>query len=682
MLSKLRRLASIALAVLSVTFTILAVVGCQPAPKPTATPRPSPIPVRATLLPTPLPLPAVDTIDPNTSATLRLISVIKTPLDVYLEGAQIASALAYGAPTDPVTFAPKTYTLRILTTGLNVTTTQPLATQTITLTNSQAAIGVLYGSPDKPLFTLFTVDISTMPAKQARLAFAEFLPDSGTLNVNADLQTLLTLSSIAQMSTAVTQPITLQTLTFVRDTTPVATKAVALIERQSYLVLLLDPTTVLVVGLQTRGETQVRALQASSALDTVDVLLNGQPLAEGLAYGKNGEWQHLITRQYTLSVYKAGADRKTSKPLYSALLELTTDATSDLVLFADGTTIKHALVDENLTPVDGNFARLMIINAAAGANNLQTSNRGSPVDSLGQVDYTHSSTSALFGAGEIALSFQALDQASPRIIELKAPLTVEVGKSYVYVVTGTTNSIPPIVLITDVGVSTLPTATPTGIPAFQVRFINALSDKTTVDLVLDNQALFKNVQPGSGTPFTPLPSQSNTVLLRNSGSQTMLDQEGLRTINTGTLLMIAIGTAQSAKIVQIIDNMPPNTSNAVIDFVHAAPAVTGLRVDTPVSAPNSSISIDQPTGVPTQPVRAQELIAHLMYGDFSTMRTLTPGIYTLVVHDGSTNAVLGQVDNVQIDAERHYDILIVPSGGSTGSPLIPIVITSDPPPVS
>jgi hypothetical protein len=77
------------------------------------------------------------------------------------------------------------------------------------------------------------------------------------LNVNADSQTLLTLSNIAQMSTTVTQPITLQTLTFVRDTTPkIATKAVALIEAPIVSgLLLLDPTTVLVVGLQTRGET-------------------------------------------------------------------------------------------------------------------------------------------------------------------------------------------------------------------------------------------------------------------------------------------------------------------------------------------------------------------------------------------------------------------------------------------
>ncbi len=603
MLRKIRPLAGILVAVLGVAL----LAACQ-SPKPSPTPIPVTLtPRQVTVVPTLPPLPAISSgaNDTNTAgrSTLRVISALKTPLNVYLEGGLVASNLDFGVPTASVSVAAGQYTLRVFPVGSGLAGggATALSTQPLTLADGQSVVIVLAGTADKPTLTPLLINGALLNAGQVRLAFAHFLPDStnGVVTVNGDAHVLTTLAVAGQLDEIAPQSAALKTLTFAQGATTLVAKPVTLSERQSYLALLLDAKTVVLIGDATRSESQLRVAQVSANLGKVDVLLDDQVVATALDFGMSSDFQHVLSRTYTLNVFTAGADRKAkeTKPLYSASIQLTPDQVSDIFLLGTRDKMQHAQLDEDLSPTNANFGRIMFVNAFPGSSALQVLERGDVLSNITPIDYALRSTAIVIPAGPTSFTFQSNAQGKPKAEEIKTPFSIDEGVAYVYVVTGTASSVPPVLLHTTVGVAPVdaPTPTPTGSPdgsQLQVRFINAMVDNLAVDLNLNDKALFSGVKQGTSTAPTPLSPQTASLTLRDPASAASLATDSLlQSTASGSVTLIAVGTARSARILQIVDTLPADPSNAVLRVIKGSPNTPSLRVDAPiVPATASSVS--------------------------------------------------------------------------------------------
>src|SRR5262249_12906888 len=70
------------------------------------------------------------------------------------------------------------------------------------------------------------------------------------------------------------------------------------------------------------GRVAVRAINASHAINSVDVYLGDTLLNGKVEFGRPTERQNVVSGQYTVNVYGAGTDRATNEPLASQDLTL------------------------------------------------------------------------------------------------------------------------------------------------------------------------------------------------------------------------------------------------------------------------------------------------------------------------------------------------------------------------
>ncbi len=655
---------------------VFLVAACQQTPRPTPIPASAvPTVVRATAIPTALPQPVVDNSDSLGHSSLRVLNTLHTPFDVYLDGALIGSELGFGAPTGSVGYASKAYTLRVATYGADIRSATPLVSQKINLDLGVSLIAVIYGKPDKPSVAVLAIDTSTLAAKKVRVAVADFLPNTDSVDVTIDAKPAVTLNRVGTLSDTVVLPFATKTIGFVQGSTTVATYPAAFKDRQSYLLLLIDKDNVITIGEPTPSESRLRAVAAIPELGAIDIFLNDQPLAQNLAYGKAGDWQRVPTRTSTISVVKAGGER--AKPLFTISIDLVADGVTDLFVMGTAQALQINPIDEDLSPTAPNAGRLMVVNAAPGVDGLRTIDRGVALTGLDSIDYGHSSAAVSVGAQPLTLAFQVLEEATPRAIELKPAFEIKAGTAYIYVVTGSTSDKPAVILTSDVGVSTEPTPTPTGGPVLQVRLVNALSGDTNISLSLDGTPLITGIGPGTGSAYMPLPVAVGKLTLIDATSAGTLLSTDLTPVTDGRLTIFAIGSAKSVQLIQLLDTLAPDPATAIIRVIHAASNTGTVRVDLPSLTP-SSVSVDQPTATPNHPVAPPELVSQLSFGQVSAWRTLPPDLYNLAIHAGSNNVVLGKLENVTIEANKYYDLLIVANGADNNS-ITPILVITDAP---
>lgn len=681
MLRKLMRLSSVLIAA-----GVLA--ACQ-APRPTATPvstkTATPRPPTLTPRPTLPPAPDTSSVDPSARASIRLLNAMASPLDVYLEGGLIGSNLGFGLPTNAITVPAGQYQLRVFPVGSALGSSNPLLTQALTLSADQSTVIVLTGTPTKPAINLFNNDTRQVPAGQVRLTLAHLLPGTGAIKVSGDTQTLATLGGFDQSADAPTVTLNTTTLKFESDTKTLLTQPVAFGERQSYLVFLIgtpDAPKAVIIGEQTRRETQVRAVNASAKLGAVDITLADKMLANGLDFGKGGTWQHLGAGTYDLKVYKAGAatESKDAKPLYSTQLELAPDAATDLILLGTPDALQHRLVTEDLSPTETDYARMIVVNSIPDANMLQSIRSGLVMDGFSTVHYGESSPPVSMAAGLAEMAFRSDDLGTPRVVENKTPLALKPGTAYVYIVTGTARDTDPVLLSTDVGIvsAAAATATLTNMPLLQVRMINAMAEDVSLDVALNGKPLFSAVRQGKGTHLITLPPQSATLKLTLSGGSTALNEVPMNAITNQQLTLVAVGTSKSARLLQIIEDVQPTTSGSVVRVIHAAPNAPRIRVETAVAFPTpSGSSIDRPAVTPTRRAIGVELIPYIDFSNVSASRLLSPGTYTFITRSAIDASLLGQLPNVTIEVGKRYDLVLLPGNGTAVNPVI--VVSADSP---
>jgi hypothetical protein len=365
-------------------------------------------------------------------------------------------------------------------------------------------------------------------------------------------------------------------------------------------------------------------------------------------------------------------DSKDAKPIYQSQIQLLPNRTQDLIVFGQKDTWDYRLIDEDLSQTPADFARFVFINTVPGISSLQLFRSGVLDQTVRPLAFGEASAPLLLPSNPAELSFRAPDdQGKLRTIEAKTPFQLSAGRVYLYLVIGSDINQPALLFTTDVGQAPKPTAQPTVDNQMRVRFINGLLDGTTVNLTLNGLPLFSDVAAAKSTPPMSVPVQIGTIAVVGSDGKTLASADFTQAPGRG-LLIIAVGSTGTAKILQSIEYASGTNSIAIVQAVHAAIGVPRMRIEYSLStAGTSGVSIDRPTATPgSGGPRPVELVPRLDYATVSPEASFTPGTYDFAIRDAADNHILAVVKGVVIEAGKRYDLLILPGATGVINPLL------------
>lgn len=119
---------------------------------------------------------------------------------------------------------------------------------------------------------------------------------------------------------------------------------------------------------------QVRAAHVQPGAPPIDVYLDGDPLAQGLAYGASAAYRLIPPGRYTAAVYAAGANPETAAPLDRRDVLLGGgDFARTLIFFQVDGGAYLTVVPDGLDLIPAGQARVRFVNAAPGAGEIAAS---------------------------------------------------------------------------------------------------------------------------------------------------------------------------------------------------------------------------------------------------------------------------------------------------------------------
>lgn len=664
-------------ALLGALAILLAACGGRAPATPTPTPPPAPTAAPTpTTAPTLLPPVNLNPGDIDTRVTLRFVNGTTRQFDIQLEGSLVASSLAFAAPTPPIYLDPGTYRMRVVPARAGLRLDRVYLDQKITLAKAASTVLVLTGNPDQPTLSALDNDTSSLPTGVARLSATQLLPRADPITVSAGASTLLTIAEPGKL-TRITAAIPISALTFAQNNGAQFTQQLAIDQENAYLLIVVGDVAsarAALIADPVERETRLRVINASGGLKNplqVDVYLDKRLVTDNLDPDRGADWVTVPARAYQLRVLRS-QDPQDAKPVYTTQIQLAPNKTLDLVLFGAGDSWDHRVIEEDLSRTPAGYARFVFMNTVPGVNGVQLVRSGVLDQTVRPLAFGEASPPLLFEANPAEFSFRAPDiQGKVTAIEGKAPFQLTAGVVYLYLVIGSDVSQPALLYKTEVGEAAQPTAPPTADNQMRVRFVNGLLDGTRVSLTLNGKPLFADVEAAKSIPPISVPVQIGKLALVTADGKALAEGDFTQAPGRG-LIIVAIGSTGTARILQSIEYAHGSNTVAVIQAVHAAIGVPRMRIEYNLSvAGTSGSSIDRPTATPAfGGPRPVELVPRLDYANVSPEATFAPGTYDFAFRDAQDNHVLATLKNVVIEAGTRYDILILPSATGVINPLV------------
>ncbi|HML24980.1 MAG TPA: DUF4397 domain-containing protein, partial [Aggregatilinea sp.] len=486
----MRRLSFAALALLAAMLLLAACGGSDEKPKPTNTP----VPPSATPRPTstPVVVPEVET-DPTVRGQFRVIdaSTDLPTVNIYLNAALIGSQFSAGSYTaQPLTFGAGTYTLRVVAVDAEADA-PPLLDYELTLEAGESQILLLGGTPDEPAITRYDEDLSGLSAGTARISAIDATPGSEPFDVWLGTEGLFSGVEFDAPAGPATLDAGSQHIEFRRGVSVFRAMDVQLGERVAYTFVLVgtdEDSEIITLQSQVQLQAEVRIIHAAQGVPAVDVLLDDEPVASGLAYGTWTDWVSSLAQSRTLRVVPAGG----GDPLYEAPLALRPDRPLDVILIGEPDEVSVAQVQEDRSPTPGNAARMVFINAVPHAARVEVTTSSGPVEGVSTLNYGFGSAPITVIEKQGAYVFNNANVSSD-LVGRTDDTHWAAGHAYTLIATGDESG-RPLVLDSEVGtndtvVNDYGAIAPAdaGMEHYRIRIINARSEGGAVDVDLGGQ---------------------------------------------------------------------------------------------------------------------------------------------------------------------------------------------------
>jgi len=495
---------------------LLIMSACSGTPNavPTLPPTAPPVPT-STHAPTREIVPTAVPTDVPPPAHLRIIHAAQgaPTLTIYAGFNAIATNLDAGQATDPTTLAAGDYVLKALPSGSNPND-PPLTTTALTLTGGESLLLLITGKAA-------SLQIQAIPETQIALNTGE----SAVTLVNAlnqpirltagDDNTLL-IPEIQPGTSGDSNPVAPgeQHLTIRSGDTALANFAVTLEDRQQHIEIISGtPQQVTITSLAkpAPGRSSLRVINTALALQPLDLYIDGTVLEAAVSYGRPTARQNTTSGSHLIAIYAAGTDPQATVPLLQQELPLEAGNIA-LVVMGETDSLRLVTFSEDLTPTGAGQARIALLNTLPQFNNILVLSGNSGLPGINELYYGDAPRTTILNATLYSLTFISGSQT----VELAENISLDAGRSYLYLVTGRLDS-PPLVISDNVGQNT---AASTGDGnqrgAALIRYINAING-TPVQFSLNDNSQPTTVDSNTGSPFVEVVQRSITLQAEQDG---------------------------------------------------------------------------------------------------------------------------------------------------------------------
>ena len=409
------------------------------------------------------------------------------------------------------------------------------------------------------------------------------------------------------------------------------------------LLVTLVPLTVLpgfAQGEAAEADATVRLIHASPGAPNVDVLVDGQPVVEGVAYGMATEYVPITAEEHRIQIVPTGQTAD------AAVVDETVEAGPGqaylVAVFGLLNDIGGAVYDIDLSEIEPGTARVRMLNLSPDAGDLDLLETGGD-EWFGDVALGEASDYRDVAPGAYSADLRGDDD---RVLLTVADLTFEETQVYDVVALGQVadDTLEVQSLITSVSP---PCAEVLGIEGAGgdacLRFVHAAPDTPPVDIYLSDAQLAQNLEYGTATEYVAAPS-GTARQMRVTATGAPLEEAivdwpfDLQAGQAYELLVTGAGEELELNITGT-DLRPLAEDQARLRVFHASPDAGEIDL-----------------GVEGQ---EENLFAGVDFRDATDYLVLDAGEYALEVRPGGEDLTVALQADVTLDEGVTYDMVVI-----------------------
>ena len=388
------------------------------------------------------------------------------------------------------------------------------------------------------------------------------------------------------------------------------------------------------------AKSTIRVVHAVPGLEAVDVLVDGQPVLQRLAYGTASEYLPISADNHQIQIVPTG------QPANAAVLDETVDAAPGqayiAAVFGLLNDIKSDIYDVDMSEIEPGNARVRVINLSPDAGDIDLLEAGGEAW-FNDVGLGEASDYSNIAPGTYSADLRGKDD---RVLTTVPDLTFEETNVYDVVVLGqlADNSLQLQSLVTSVSppCAEVLKLDGTGSDAC-VRLIHAAPDTSPVDFYLNDAKIAAGLAYGTATEYAAVPSgQGRTV--RVTAQDAPVDQAVIDTnldFQAGQAYEILVTGAGDNPEITITgtDLRPVPAGQARLRLIHASPDAGTIDLGFAGSD--------------------QNLFDGVNFKDATHYAVVDQGDYQVQVRPGGDDTTVALESDTTIDEGVVYDLMLI-----------------------
>jgi hypothetical protein len=381
----------------------------------------------------------------------------------------------------------------------------------------------------------------------------------------------------------------------------------------------------------------IRVVHASPDAPAINLLVDGQPLAEGIAFGSASEYAALSPDDHQVQVVPADG----GAPIIDQTVTLDGWTSNILAVVGQLANIQLQTNAVDVTETEPGRARWRVINAVPDAPAIAVGVAGTEEPMVDGVQFPNASDYQAVDPGLYDLEVRNADSGETL---LAAPgIQVDAGQVYDVFALGQ---------VADGNVQLLPLVTPVAIPCSQtlgigqptdscLRVIHAAPDAGPVDVYIGEAPIAEGLEFGAASTFTAAPNGEQQLRVVPAGSpvdQAIIDMtQGLTSGSAAQIVVSGLADDLQTTIAGVdLRALPQN--QARVRVVHASPDLEAI--DVAVAA--------GPT--PFQGIEFRNQSGYVVFD---------AGAHSFQLRESGSNTLLLEALDVPIEPGMVYDIVAI-----------------------
>jgi len=411
----------------------------------------------------------------------------------------------------------------------------------------------------------------------------------------------------------------------------------------------------------TAGPSTIRAVHAVSGAPNVDLLIDGQPVAQGLAFGAASEYAPIAPGTHQVQVVPTGQSADTA--LSTTEVEAKAGTAYIVTVLGSANAIEMKVNEVKLDSVDPGKARVRIIQASPDAQTVNVKIAGGDELASG-LEFNSDSDYSDVDAGTYTLEIHSGEDDA---LLLSAPeINFESGKLYDVVALGLVadKSLQLLSLVTDVS-PTCSQILGIGSPTDAcVRFVQAAPDISAADFYIGDASVASGVTFGQGTSFINLPaSDDQNIRITAAGTAPTEDQsDATQSFEAGKAYQIVVLPANGGNGGNGGGVGNGTTGNGTSGDVGAIQVVVNELDFTPIPQNQSRVRILHAASdvdvVDVGVANGATIAEGISYGSSSDYAIVPSGQVKLQVRPSGQDVAVLETD-LTFDPSMIYDVLII-----------------------